>query len=106
VLRAYPHLRAELYYADAAIYGPYPLDADRPLPPPRGGGGTRFEPFFEHVEAESGPESLLLYITDGFGSFPARVPSSPVLWVVPPGGAADEAFPFGTVVRLVDDGRS
>ncbi len=105
VLRAYPHLRADLYYADAEVYGPYPLDANRPLPAPKGGGGTRFEPFFERVEAEGDPEALILYLTDGFGSFPARAPSSPVLWVVPPGGAADVAFPFGSVVRLVEDGR-
>jgi len=105
VLRAYPHLRAEIYYADAELYGPYPLEADRALPPPKGGGGTRFEPFFERVAEEGDAEALCLYLTDGFGSFPASVPSCPVLWVVPPGGAADEAFPFGTVVRLVEDGR-
>jgi len=73
---------------------------------PIGGGGTRFEPFFEHVESVSTAlgEHVLLYLTDGHGSFPAEAPSAPVLWIVPPGGAPDEAFPFGSVVRLLDDG--
>ncbi|HEU4533346.1 MAG TPA: VWA-like domain-containing protein, partial [Polyangiaceae bacterium] len=106
VLGAYPHVRAELYYADAALYGPYPLDAAAPLPPPKGGGGTRFEPFFEQAEREAGggEETLLIYLTDGFGSFPKTAPLAPVLWVVAPGGLLDEDFPFGTVVRLLDEG--
>jgi predicted metal-dependent peptidase len=105
VVRAYPHLRAELYYADADVYGPYPLDAREPLPAPRGGGGTRFEPFFERIAGEADAESVIVYLTDGYGSFPARAPDAAVLWVVLPGGAADAAFPFGTVLRLVDDGQ-
>ncbi len=106
VLGAYPHVRAELYYADAALHGPFDVDADAPLPPPQGGGGTRFEPFFERAElaAGGGGEAVLIYLTDGFGSFPREAPSAPVLWVVAPGGAADEAFPFGSVVRLLDEG--
>lgn len=106
VLGAYPHVRGELFYADADLYGPHPIDVDTPLPPPKGGGGTRFEPFFEHVEREpcTDGEILLVYLTDGFGSFPKDAPSAPVLWVVAPGGARDEAFPFGTVVRLLDEG--
>lgn len=53
ILSSYPHLECELYYADAAIYGPYELDPDRDLPSPKGGGGTSFIPFFSRV-AENG----------------------------------------------------
>ncbi|HEU4409835.1 MAG TPA: VWA-like domain-containing protein [Polyangiaceae bacterium] len=104
VLGAYPHVRAELYYADADLYGPYAIDVDTPLPPPKGGGGTRFEPFFERAEREppGEGETLLIYLTDGYGSFPKDPPLAAVLWVVAPGGAPDSAFPFGSVVRLVD----
>jgi predicted metal-dependent peptidase len=73
------------------------------LPPPKGGGGTCFEPFFARVAEEAEAESVIVYLTDGFGSFPTSAPAAPVLWVVPPGGARDEAFPFGAVVRLVDE---
>lgn len=106
VLAAYPHVHAELYYADADVYGPFEVAAHRPLPPPRGGGGTRFEPFFERIALASAgcASSVILYLTDGHGSFPEAAPAAPVLWVVTAGGARDEAFPFGSVVRLLDDG--
>jgi predicted metal-dependent peptidase len=102
VLGAYPHVKAELYYADAELYGPHDLDRRAPLPAPQGGGGTSFEPFFERVDRDGSGETVLVYLTDGYGSFPSAKPSSPVLWVVPPGGAGDEDFPFGLVVRLLD----
>ena len=105
ILRAYPHLEATLYYADAALYGPHPLgpDASR-LPPPKGGGGTSFIPFFEAVAREDpglGAQTVCIYLTDGYGAFPSTVPEPPVLWVVPPGGLAPESFPFGEVVRML-----
>ncbi len=106
VLSAYPHIQAELYYADHDLHGPFDVSRGEPLPAPVGGGGTSFVPFFERVEDTSatGVECVLVYLTDGFGTFPAVAPSAPVLWVVPPGGAPDEAFPFGEVVRLLDAG--
>ena len=55
ILRAYPHLRATLYYADAALYGPHSLEPDSPhIPQPVGGGGTSFVPFFDRVAREEG----------------------------------------------------
>ena len=51
------------------------------------------------MTATSG-ESVCVYLTDGYGSFPDPPPSTPTLWVVAPGGAADDTFPFGEVVRL------
>lgn len=106
ILGAYPHIHAELYYADHDLYGPFELSPGHPVPAPLCGGGTRFEPFFERVESASatGVESVLVYMSDGFGTFPEQAPAAPVLWVVPPGGAPDEAFPFGEVVRLLDEG--
>ncbi len=47
----------------------------------RGGGGTRFEPVFEHVEREGLEPAALLYFTDLYGSFPAVPPSYPTLWL-------------------------
>jgi predicted metal-dependent peptidase len=44
--------------------------------------------------------AVLVYLTDGFGSFPKKAPDQPVLWVVTPGGLTSENFPFGSVVRL------
>jgi predicted metal-dependent peptidase len=59
------------------------------------GGGTRYEPVFEHVEEMRYPPALLIYITDGYGTFPTKEPGYPVIWV----GVADgNKPPFGEVI--------
>ncbi len=102
ILGLYPRVRGQLYFADAALYGPY--DLEQPIPTASGGGGTSFAPFFEALErnAEAGASRVAIYLTDGFGEFPSFVPTLPVLWAVAPGGARDERFPFGRVIRMVD----
>ena len=103
ILRSYPHLEATLYYADAALYGGYPLKPDSEVPAPQGGGGTDFRPFFSHVAQQHEPYlgGVLIYLTDGWGDFPAQAPDLPTLWVVAPGGMNPEEFPFGEAVKLV-----
>jgi predicted metal-dependent peptidase len=102
ILRAYPHLEAHLYYADATIYGPYPLKAEGEIPAPQGGGGTDFRPFFADVLERHEPHlgGVCIYLTDGFGDFPPETPQLSTLWVVAPGGLDSSGFPFGEVVRL------
>ncbi|MEW6491458.1 MAG: VWA-like domain-containing protein [Cyanobacteriota bacterium] len=103
ILNAYPHLNCELYYADADAYGPYSLTNDSEIPRPVGGGGTSFVPFFDKVNTNRDwyTTGVCVYLTDGYGTFPAEPPSLPVLWVVTPGGLALEQFPFGEAVRLL-----
>jgi predicted metal-dependent peptidase len=105
ILRAYPHIRCDLYYADAHAYGPYPLAAEGELPPPIGGGGTDFRPFFAAVEAERSAHEtcLCVYLTDGYGDFPAEPPDLPVLWVVNSGGRELGQFPFGEAMRILEE---
>ena len=100
ILLAYPGVRCRLWYADAAVYGPWELSGGDDLPPPQGGGGTDFSPFFEAVREHSFDEGVCVYLTDGFGVFPEDPPNRSTLWAVMPGGAQDEAFPFGDVIRL------
>jgi predicted metal-dependent peptidase len=105
VLRAYPGLSCTLFFADAELYGPYDITSDSELPPAQGGGGTDFRPFFEHLKSDppgGEPPSVGIYMTDGFGDFPADEPRFPVLWAIVPGGLDEEGFPFGEAVRLVD----
>ena len=97
---AYPGLSGTLYYADAALHGPYALSGAAQPPPPVGGGGTSFIPFFDHARGHARPQALLLYMTDGHGWFPEQAPTQDVLWVVSPGGLQSDAFPFGDVVRI------
>jgi predicted metal-dependent peptidase len=100
VLGAYPHVKATLYYADTEAYGPYELRPGDDIPTPQGGGGTDFKPVFE--KAEAAEPDVIIYLTDGYGDFPANAPRAPTLWVVPPGGLEDSGFPFGDVLRLED----
>jgi predicted metal-dependent peptidase len=103
ILAAYPLLRCNLYFADAALHGPYPLSAGAALPHPVGGGGTDFRPFFARLERTLDPHeiSVAVYLTDGHGDFPERAPAIPALWVVTPGGRDLADFPFGEAVRLI-----
>ncbi|MBB5232744.1 vWA domain-containing protein [Deinococcus budaensis] len=98
VLGAYPHVRAILYYADTEAYGPYDLRPGDAIPDPQGGGGTDFRPIF--ALAQDHEPDVLIYLSDGYGDFPAEAPAMPTLWVVPPGGLENEGFPFGDVLRL------
>jgi predicted metal-dependent peptidase len=102
ILAAYPHLTAELYYADSALYGPYSLEKFAEIPRPQGGGGTSFVPFFAHLaDSNALPSDPCVYLTDGHGDFPSEARPN-TLWVVTPGGLVSEDFPFGDVLRLLD----
>ena len=105
ILLAYPHLVCHLYYADAALHGPYVLTAHANLPPPIGGGGTDFRPFFSKLTEETSPwtTTVAVYLTDGYGFFPEAAPPCPVLWVITPGGLDSDRVPFGETVRLLGD---
>ncbi|BAY91242.1 MULTISPECIES: vWA domain-containing protein [unclassified Tolypothrix] len=104
ILSAYPHLKCQLYYVDAEAYGPYELNLNLTLPKPQGGGGTSFVPFFEKVTDswDGQTQSVCIYLTDGYGTFPDKVPELPVLWVVTPGGLTLDEFLFGEAVRLLN----
>jgi predicted metal-dependent peptidase len=63
-----------------------------------GGGGTRFEPVFTEAGKLGLEPDALVYLTDGYGSFPQAAPSYPVIW----GSIACKAehYPFGDVVMI------
>lgn len=100
IISAYPHLKGVLYFADAGIHGPHAIVEEVLTMKPVGGGGTSFIPFFEALKNLAEPINLHVYFTDGYGSFPAAIPSASTIWVVPSGGASSESFPFGEVVRM------
>ena len=70
-----------------------------------GRGGTDFRPVFQWVESEirSGgidcPDAII-YLTDGYGSFPERAPDMPVLWVCAPDSIKPEGYPFGACLQI------
>lgn len=46
-----------------------------------GGGGTSFDPIFEHIADSNEQVPGLIYFTDGYGRVSAPTPPFPVLWV-------------------------
>ena len=100
ILRAYPHIRCRLFYADCDLYGPYDLSRNSEIPKPEGGGGTSFVPYFEfYNQKKKINKSISIYLTDGYGDFPEDKPQQDVLWVISPGGLAAVNFPFGKVIN-------
>jgi predicted metal-dependent peptidase len=68
-----------------------------------GGGGTSFIPVFEYVNVEARDAKLLIYFTDGYGSFPEpHDVEIPTIWVSTSRGAEKEHYPFGTVIKIED----
>lgn len=61
----------------------------------KGGGGTDFRPVFEWLTQNESP-ACLIYLTDGYGTFPTTAPDYRVLW----GIMGDTEPPWGEVVRI------
>jgi predicted metal-dependent peptidase len=69
---------------------------DEPDFSPYGGGGTDFRPPFKWLEERSIQPNCLVYLTDGYGSFPDSSPEYPVLWLM----TSDVTPPWGESVRV------
>lgn len=107
-LRAMTECRLTLIQCDATIQDVSEYDAfEEPAPPggrawvARGRGGTDLRPVFDWIRKQAfGGMRLdaLIYLTDGYGTFPERPPAYPVLWLATAGTGA--TFPFGHVIVL------
>jgi predicted metal-dependent peptidase len=64
-----------------------------------GRGGTDFCPVFDWV-AQQPDLALVLYATDGMGTFPGYRPEIPVIWLHTPPHLPSASFPFGAVVKI------
>jgi predicted metal-dependent peptidase len=71
-------------------------------PEAAGGGGTDFRPAFEYVEQNHPETNLMVFATDGYGSFPTEEPPYNVIWLTAPNTLPISSYPFGTAI-VVDD---
>lgn len=84
-------------YCDADVNHVDTFDRyDTPKFEGHGGGGTDFRPPFRWIEEKQIEPKCLIYLTDGYGPFPAEPPPYPVLWVM----TTDVQPPWGEVVRI------
>lgn len=83
-------------FCDADVHKWYTISMHEPMPKfePSGGGGTSFVPVFNEIAKKKVTPAVLLYLTDGYGTFPETQPQYPVIWVLtdrnankPPWGA-------------------
>ncbi|MEM4530669.1 MAG: VWA-like domain-containing protein [Thermofilaceae archaeon] len=64
-----------------------------------GRGGTDFRPVFDKLESERYRPDVLIYFTDGMGTYPDKPPRYPVVWVIPREGRKPD-FGMWVVVDL------
>ena len=62
----------------------------------KGGGGTSFCPVFDWLDVQDQHPDLLVYFTDGQGTFPETPPTYPVIWLV----KGKQTVPWGQRVQL------
>jgi predicted metal-dependent peptidase len=92
----------EVVYCDTKVAGAQRFYAgDDVVLEAKGGGGTRFEPVFEHVIAMEDPVAAVVYLTDLCGSVNnCEDPRVPVIWGCTYPRNLNMEVPFGTVVEV------
>jgi predicted metal-dependent peptidase len=94
----FENYRIHVYACDAAIHGYDVIETHDEWPKSYGGrGGTDFRPVFKDIEEKGLEISVLIYLTDSYGSFPETPPSYPVLWVI---NQPNREVPFGEQIFL------
>jgi predicted metal-dependent peptidase len=102
ILQSYPEVQVYFAACDAAVHTWKVIRVAEGEPWPdielRGGGGTDFRPVFRKVEECGLHPRALLYLTDGYGTYPETKPRYPVVWVLTP---SHHRPPWGQIVVLL-----
>ena len=97
IMQSYPNYEIDVITADAKVQSHKVfLPGEKLDYKISGGGGTDFRPVFEYIDQQINYPTLLLYFTDGMGTFPAMEPSYDVMWIMP----EEMDVPFGEVMVL------
>jgi predicted metal-dependent peptidase len=91
----------EVVYCDASVTSVQRFDRDEPLElRPKGGGGTRFQPVFEHAAKTGENYCGMVFFTDMEGNLAECVrPEYPVVWADI--GRSHPEPPFGVRVEVI-----
>ncbi|SFZ98554.1 hypothetical protein MNB_SV-5-1537 [hydrothermal vent metagenome] len=97
IMQSYPNYEIDLITADAKVQSHELFlpgqDMNYEI---SGGGGTDFRPVFEYIDQNIDYPTVLLYFTDGMGTFPTAEPSYDTLWIMP----EEKEVSFGEVMVL------
>jgi predicted metal-dependent peptidase len=97
IMQSYPNYEIDLITADAKIQSHTVfLPGENLEYEVSGGGGTDFRPVFKYIDQQINYPTLLLYFTDGLGTFPEMEPAYDVMWIMP----EEMEVPFGEVMVL------
>ncbi|RLA73313.1 MAG: hypothetical protein DRG78_22755 [Epsilonproteobacteria bacterium] len=97
IMQSHPNYEIDIITADAKVQSHRVFLPGESLDyEVSGGGGTDFRVVFEYIDNYIDYPTLLLYFTDGQGTFPKVEPSYDVMWVVP----ETVEVPFGEVLVL------
>jgi predicted metal-dependent peptidase len=97
IMQSYPNYEIDVITADAKVQSHKVFLPGETLNyEVSGRGGTDFRPVFEYIDGYINYPTLLLYFTDGKGTFPEQEASYDVMWIMPE--AVD--VPFGEVLLL------
>ncbi|MEA3419920.1 MAG: VWA-like domain-containing protein [Campylobacterota bacterium] len=97
ITQQYPNYEIDIITADAKIQSHEVFLPGETLNYEiKGRGGTDFRPVFEYIDHHIDYPTLLLYFTDGLGTFPEEEPGYDLLWVMP----EEREVPFGEIVLL------
>lgn len=94
--------RMLVMWIDAAVHAVDEIDDPGEIKhlKPRGGGGTDFKPAFKWLGDNHITPDALIYLTDGYGTFPQHAPNYPVLWGNVTEKISETHYPFGEVVNV------
>jgi predicted metal-dependent peptidase len=103
LMQQFDHIKLRVLTCDAAVHEDVELDEQdidsfTQRVRFRGGGGTDFRPVFERLQDDR--PRMLVFFTDGYGTFPSQEPDYPVLWVLTPNSIEVGQVPFGRVTKL------
>lgn len=102
IVKAYSNVKLTVVTCDAEVHtvGEVTSEEDVANLEIKGGGGTDFIPVFKWIEENKPQMRLVIFFTDGFGSFPESAPQVKTLWCITQGGLELDKIPFGESVNL------